>query len=106
MGIVMFLEIKIIKEQEEVFDMMEHKVKNAKVGEKRRLVFSVHGMIEKKKENGIWEKDKAEVQFLGGSAVFAARSIVKLRQLFAQQKMKDALLVIVQVGLLVAAGDK
>ncbi|KAB5568135.1 hypothetical protein DKX38_001928 [Salix brachista] len=29
---------------------------NAKVGEKGRLVFSVHGMTEKK-ENGIWEKD-------------------------------------------------
>ncbi|KAF9686712.1 hypothetical protein SADUNF_Sadunf02G0017900 [Salix dunnii] len=64
---------------------------NAKVGEKGRLVFSVRGMIEKK-ENGIWEKDNAEVQFLGGAAVFAARSIVKPRQLFAQQVMKDALL--------------
>ncbi|KAF9686714.1 hypothetical protein SADUNF_Sadunf02G0018100 [Salix dunnii] len=45
---------------------------NAKVGEKRRLMFSVHGMIEKK-ENGMWREDNAEVLFLGGAAGFCCK---------------------------------
>lgn len=42
-----------------------------KPGRKEGRFFSVQGMVEKK-ENGIWEKDTAEVQFLGGGALFAA----------------------------------
>ncbi|KAF9686713.1 hypothetical protein SADUNF_Sadunf02G0018000 [Salix dunnii] len=83
-GIVMFLEVKIIKEQNEVFVMMEHRGRR----ERKISVFCTRMM--EQKENGIWEKENAEVQFLGGAVLFAARSIVKPRQQFAQQVMKDA----------------
>ncbi|KAJ6731074.1 hypothetical protein OIU85_021807 [Salix viminalis] len=59
---------------------------NAKVGEKGRLVFSVHGIPRRKR----MESGKRTTQLLGDAAVFAARSIVKPRQLFAQKVKKDA----------------
>lgn len=90
---------------------MERKVKMQKQGRKEEDFFSVHGMVEKK-ENGIWEKDTAEVQFLGP---FRCEYIVNPSQLFAQQVIKICSTCLeslkaseeaVQVGLPIATSDK
>ena len=86
---------------------MERKSENAKAGQKRRRFFSVQGMVEKK-GNGIWEKDTAEVQFLGGGAL----SIVNPSQLQVIKICSTCLESLeaseeaIQVGLPIATSDK